>query len=274
MQNSKTIPCTFFARGRCRFGDRCRFMHGTATTTDEPLEPLDDVKIAAVTLPNEPIFTNENPETELSCCICFETVSAANNKSFGLVSGCDHSFCLSCLREWRYSKSNASDATKQCPVCRVAINYVVPCTSFLTGDEKEQFIKSHFEKMSQKPCKHFKAERGTCPFGQECYFAHLGQNGEDMKPTDFKKKQRSPRHISSIERDLVLLSRLLNHRMRFPFSLFDDGDDFEDEDDEDNVSFFAGYMDEDEDEYFEDDDDDEEDEDDDDDDESIPPLVH
>jgi E3 ubiquitin-protein ligase makorin len=280
MQNNfgKKITCKYFSvNGICPYGSRCWFLHeNPIASADETsavveAETLDgEVKISA---PIRPTEIADSHETELCCSICFENVSNTNGQLFGLVSGCDHCFCLSCLREWRYSKSNPSDATRQCPVCRVPITYVVPSAQFLTGEEKEATIKNYFEQMSHKPCKHFKGKPGTCPFGPECYYAHRNRYGEDMKPIDFKKKIRHPRpNIESIERDLILLTQLLHHRMNFPFTVFEDDDDgesnefdddVEDDDDyEEDASYFGfpDFVDDEEDEEY--------------DDEELPPLIH
>lgn len=243
MQNNsnKTILCKYFwSNGTCRFGDQCWFLHDVPPTVETTLsteissvatpDEEKDVKIAAVNLSNGTHCPEDGQsESEHCCSICFESVSNTKTKLFGLVSGCDHCFCLSCLREWRYSKNNPSDSTRLCPVCRVDIKIVVPSIRFVTGEEKEAVINNHFKNMALKPCKHFKAKLGTCPFGQDCYYAHLSRNGEDMKPNDFKKPRQQPRiDMSSLERDLVLLSRLLNHRVRFPFAMFDDDEEDDD----------------------------------------------
>ncbi|KAF8467682.1 hypothetical protein BDZ91DRAFT_121739 [Kalaharituber pfeilii] len=55
------------------------------------------------------------------CPICSEFP-----KVFGLMSGCDHIFCLECIYEWR----SMSKANKTCPICRVRSNYVVPSSVY------------------------------------------------------------------------------------------------------------------------------------------------
>jgi len=246
-RDQKKAICRYFLRdGTCRYGSKCWFRHEIPTTVETPDELSsvlkndedEDVKVAAVNLSDQTKSSSpeENTDNEHCCAICFDAVSS--DKLFGLVSGCDHCFCLTCLREWRYSKNNSSDTTRLCPVCRVAITYVVPSNRFLIGQEKDEAIKRYHDNMAQKPCKHFKVGKlGTCPFGQECFYAHRNRNGEDMKPNDRKKKQRNSRPNGlppSIEHDLIMLSRLLNQRMGFPFHVFDDeGDEDEDEDDYD-----------------------------------------
>jgi len=55
-----------------------------------------------------------------------------------------------------------------------------------------------------------------------------------MKANDFKKKQRPRFNIpTSMEHDLILLSRLLSQRMRFPFHSYPDDEESEDGDDYD-----------------------------------------
>jgi hypothetical protein len=47
--------------------------------------------------------------------------------SFGLLENCAHSFCLSCIREWRASADAVrTEAVRACPICRVESHFVVP----------------------------------------------------------------------------------------------------------------------------------------------------
>ncbi len=184
---NKTV-CRYFSQGEyCRYGSRCHFLHESAVVPIQPMVveeesnigiPIcqskdiqpgsinDDVKIAAVNVSTPNLTTGTNTENDEHCCnICFENIT----DGFGLVSGCDHCFCLSCLRSWRYSKNNASDTTRLCPVCRVDIKYVIPSSQFLIGDAKDVAIKTFYDNMAQKPCRNFKVgQLGTCPFGKVC----------------------------------------------------------------------------------------------------------
>ena len=38
-----------------------------------------------------------------------------------------------------------------------------------------------------RPCKFFTGSIGSCPFGPDCWYAHLSPNGEELKLVDFQK---------------------------------------------------------------------------------------
>lgn len=61
-------PCFFFQRGFCRNGSDCRFAHVVV----------------------------EGAAAEV-CGICFDDVKTR----YGLLTGCEHAFCLECIRQWR-----------------------------------------------------------------------------------------------------------------------------------------------------------------------------
>lgn len=66
----------------------------------------------------------------LECCVCLEPVmSKANPKDrkFGLLSGCDHVFCLSCIRNWR--SNTEDDRLDMAGVCFVQVHCNVHCCS-------------------------------------------------------------------------------------------------------------------------------------------------
>lgn len=90
--------CAFFQQGSCRYGAACRHYHATKTATDDSAF----------------IVEKELKEsTEIECCICYEVVLSKPGERFGLLSGCMHAFCLSCVRNWRgmtdeQSKENVS----------------------------------------------------------------------------------------------------------------------------------------------------------------------
>jgi hypothetical protein len=47
---------------------------------------------------------------------------------FGILPGCDHAFCIRCLREWR-AKYEQGQAIRSCPVCRTVSYFLVPSGS-------------------------------------------------------------------------------------------------------------------------------------------------
>lgn len=144
-------PCKFFAReGSCRYGDRCFFSHEQMPKKNED-----------------------------NCSICFDPVL----DNYGLLVNCDHLFCLDCLRTWRGSKEASKEAKRSCPLCRSISDFIVPSKVFLTGKAKESMIKNYKKWLGTRPCKYFDPESLTssCPFGPECFYAHMTSEGVDVK---------------------------------------------------------------------------------------------
>jgi E3 ubiquitin-protein ligase makorin len=69
------------------------------------------------------------------CGICFDSIAACG-KRFGLLTGCDHVFCLECIRTWRKSTSVDKDVSRSCPCCREHSYFVMPSKFSVTGELK------------------------------------------------------------------------------------------------------------------------------------------
>eukprot|EP00752_Nemacystus_decipiens_P006422 g5785.t1 len=123
------------------------------------------------------------------CGICLENIPASG-KRFGLLN-CDHVYCLECLRTWRKSKGPQKDISRTCPECRKVSFFLVPSKEHLKGKAKLKAIQAYKKGLSKLPCKYHKPARsggngsssGTnvCPFGARCFYAHLDENGNDVK---------------------------------------------------------------------------------------------
>jgi len=147
--NKKPILCKFFQAGSCLKGDSCNYSH--------------DVKTLEVI-----VETTPQKDGELSCSICLENCESAK-KRFGLLNGCDHVFCLECIREWR--KQIDSQVVRSCPLCRKQSHYVIPSTIFATGEAKKKIELLYLTSLRDIPCKYFK-KVGKCPFGDNCFYVH------------------------------------------------------------------------------------------------------
>lgn len=117
------------------------------------------------------------------CGICFDRPRGPGGR-YGLLSGCDHPFCLDCVRQWRSaddgSESSSSSVHKTCPLCRVKSHYVVPSVTFLTGARKAAATASYMEHVARIPCKYYTADR-VCPFGMHCFYLHDGEAEESPR---------------------------------------------------------------------------------------------
>lgn len=134
------------------------------------------------------------------------TDKSVQRKKFGLLTGCDHVFCIDCLRHWRKEQkkdaselsslipgrddvSSASDRVRACPTCRQVSDFVVPSDKFCVGVEKVQVVGAYKARLSCIPCKRFNGRLGSCPFGRDCFYAHRRSGGQDMKRKDKSKKE-------------------------------------------------------------------------------------
>jgi len=176
----KQIPCPFFAQGTCRYGDFCQLRHD---------------KCEIISSPND---SNTQEEDALTCGICLECINKGvqNNKKFGLLSCCDHVFCFTCLMEWRKEGSKEAEDRRCCPTCRKHSNYVVPSNEFAIGEEKQKIAAMYKAKLAIIPCKKFDGILGSCPFGKDCFYMHVDEDGRDIKFQDKSMKELHEEQIS------------------------------------------------------------------------------
>ncbi|TMW68266.1 hypothetical protein Poli38472_005734 [Pythium oligandrum] len=158
--------CTYFLQGLCRYGDSCFYSHTLETS---PV-PVDEFALVQEELANS---------TDLECGICYDNVIEKGER-FGLLSGCTHPFCLSCVRNWRGNADQPKQTVRQCPVCRIETHFVVPSNRMIVDPERKQdLVKRYINNLASIPCRHFDEGRGTCPFGTSCFYAHRLPDGTE-----------------------------------------------------------------------------------------------
>jgi E3 ubiquitin-protein ligase makorin len=214
--------CRYFKLGSCKRGSSCFYKHDIQNSPSEGSSRAD---VQAI---------NPKSGEEIVCAVCFE-----DPQQFGLLIGCDHVFCLKCVREWRNATSKdmslrESNVIKECPVCRTRSDFVVPSFKYKKGKEKEKEIESYKTKLGKISCKYFNRKGRyyrVCPFGDNCFYAHVDQNGKKLSCI----KQISGTNSRG-------LARLNNFYLGF-MGLQDEEDDEDEEDEEE-------WEDEDEDEGY------------------------
>ncbi|KAI0766941.1 hypothetical protein BD413DRAFT_480264 [Trametes elegans] len=161
----KNKPCKFYAAGFCKRGDRCWFVHARPGTSG---------KRAA---------SQFDEDDENLCSICYDKPA-----TYGLLVGCSHIFCITCIKNWRGSEGKSEDiiqagTTKTCPMCRTASRFVIPSTFYYAEQDprKAQTIQNYKASMARIKCKYFErsllSRRRKCPFGNECFFKHENADG-------------------------------------------------------------------------------------------------
>ncbi|XP_065917991.1 E3 ubiquitin-protein ligase makorin-1-like isoform X2 [Dysidea avara] len=132
------LLCPFAAKGFCPFGDDCEYLHGLVCDLCgcECLHPYD---ISQQEEHRKQCVDHHEKEMEkafaaqrsegITCSICMEVVLSKNPPSeqrFGILTDCDHPFCLSCIRHWRSSTDIKKSTIRACPICRKVSYFVIP----------------------------------------------------------------------------------------------------------------------------------------------------
>ncbi|XP_076978489.1 E3 ubiquitin-protein ligase makorin-3 [Tamandua tetradactyla] len=187
--------CPYAAAGRCFRGENCAYLHGEACDMCglHILHPLDaDQRAEHI----KACIEAHEKDMELSfavqrsmdkvCGICMEVVYEKANPSdcrFGILSNCNHTYCLKCIRVWRRAKHFEYRIIKSCPQCRVTSNFVIPSEFWVEEEEeKQKLIQQYKEAMSNKACRYFDEGRGCCPFGENCFYKHAYPEGAGVEP--------------------------------------------------------------------------------------------
>lgn len=188
MQASLPIParpvCQFFLQGDCRYGLMCRYAHIMPMMNNtEAMMPVMNAGppiLPAMNAELPMVLPMQNPDS-IECNICYELVTGG----FGLLTGCNHPFCLKCLREWRQKGLAGGDAkaVRSCPVCREPSHFVVPSSHFPSDpDEKAVVVERYKSTLAARECMYLKKGE-ECPFGSSCFYAHLTPDGQRVVPT-------------------------------------------------------------------------------------------
>ncbi|XP_051144338.1 E3 ubiquitin-protein ligase makorin-like isoform X2 [Andrographis paniculata] len=204
--------CTFYQSGVCAYGSRCRYehidvaetsAHGAVAEENHPnargeecpicgkqcLQPREREEHSNVCEGRRKHMEALRTSQEIECCVCLDRVLSKPTRAgrkFGILSECDHPFCISCIRNWRSSSPasglNINSALRACPVCRRRSYFVIPsATWFSSKEEKHEIINNYKKKLSTIDCKYFDFGKRTCPFGAGCFYKHAYQDGRQEK---------------------------------------------------------------------------------------------
>ncbi|KAJ7245147.1 hypothetical protein B0H12DRAFT_790343 [Mycena haematopus] len=155
--------CRFYANGFCKRGAKCWFAHTKGKEKEIDIDEEDDL-----------------------CSICFD-----KPVTYGLLTGCNHIFCITCIKQWRDPVNKSVDVVdsgniKRCPMCRQPAKFIIPSSKFYAqGEAKDAAMARYLDSMKRVPCKHFQkslaSARATpfCPFGKDCFYQHRNLDGSD-----------------------------------------------------------------------------------------------
>ncbi|XP_020339629.1 probable E3 ubiquitin-protein ligase makorin-2 isoform X1 [Oncorhynchus kisutch] len=200
--------CPSAAAGQCHYGNTCPYLHGDLCEICrlQVLHPHDPEQRRAhekmcmlvFEADMEKAFAAQHSQDKV-CSICMEVVyekAAASERRFGILSSCCHTYCLSCIRQWRCAKQFENKIIKSCPECRVVSEFVIPSVYWVEDqDEKNRLIEDFKSGVSKKPCKYFDQGRGTCPFGGKCFYMHAYPDGTRAEPDKPRKQLGSEGNV-------------------------------------------------------------------------------
>ncbi|KAF5738372.1 hypothetical protein HS088_TW13G01270 [Tripterygium wilfordii] len=207
--------CSFDAAGNCPRGDTCLHIHGDLCSTCgkhclHPFRPEEREQHKRTCEKKQKRLEALKHSQEIECSVCMEYVLSkptVAERKFGLLSECDHPFCISCIRNWRSSSPSSgvdvNSALRTCPICRKLSYFVVPSVIwYSTQEEKQEIVDSYKEKLSSIDCKHFNFGNRNCPFGTSCFYKHTVKPGSYMwKYNRPPPSRRPPRRSNIVDMD-------------------------------------------------------------------------
>lgn len=210
------LLCPFFAQGHCPYEDECAYIHGDiCELCGMPvLHPTDLVQRQAhsnecmkqLELDMELSFAIAQSKDKI-CGICMDTIldkEPSTERRFGIMSNCNHIFCLSCIRKWRGARQFENKIVRACPECRVNSDFVTPSKYWVESDEeKGKLIQGYKKALGAKPCMYFKKGEGDCPFNDKCFYLHAMADGTIAQPKPKQKRRRQ-----NAEGDIDLISQI------------------------------------------------------------------
>jgi E3 ubiquitin-protein ligase makorin len=185
----------FTATGACARGDACRRVHGAACERCgkhalHPLNPADAAAHDAECAARAARIAELASSADVECGVCLEVVLSkprVGDRRFGLLTGCDHAFCLACIRSWRGHADggggglDVDGAVRACPLCRSPSAFVTPSATWpATPEAKAAVIEGYKTALSSIECRHWARGRGVCPFGTSCHYRHVDADGREV----------------------------------------------------------------------------------------------
>ncbi|MEN2499197.1 MAG: hypothetical protein MHMPM18_003430, partial [Marteilia pararefringens] len=179
-------PSCYFEE-KCPNSDKCPYIHGERCNVcnKNVLHPYNEsrkinhIKACMKSSEDSQKFSKLAKQSHnIECSICYCEIFESSH-AFGLLSECDHAFCLECILSWRSSGIDAVlENVKSCPVCKTKSYYIVPSKYFYPQpEEKQHYMKIYLDRMKQKQCRNFDNGYGHCDFGPKCLFRHQLADG-------------------------------------------------------------------------------------------------
>ncbi|KAG6395046.1 hypothetical protein SASPL_145637 [Salvia splendens] len=209
LSDDNHVICSFSGAGDCPRGEDCPHIHGDLCPICDkrclhPFRPQEREEHLKSCEKRRKHMEALRCSQEIECSVCLEAVLSkptSAERKFGILSECDHSFCISCIRNWRSSSSTSgihlNSAVRACPLCRRLSYFVIPSVVwYSSSEEKQEIVQSYKTKLRSIDCKHFDFGNGTCPFGTSCFYRHAFHDG--------RLEEVAVRHVGGDDGDVVV----------------------------------------------------------------------
>ncbi|GFH49826.1 hypothetical protein CTEN210_06302 [Chaetoceros tenuissimus] len=256
--------CRFYLMGKCRYTDEvCTFSHrsGEGDETIEearknihcPFHENKEKRYLRCRHQSNCWFSHgaeeeEEGEEELSADLVCTVIE--KGQRFALFSDCDHTCCYCCARKWHRNKhrrdailARPAEAQKHvhqpgnkplmrhsCPMCRQLSKNLYPSKHYLKGEEKKAYIATYIDEQNKRQCHYYAS--GTCPFGDECNFQHVDENGNDLFELHNSRLKARLELLKELDADPIPLENSFaqeNPSIWWDWDATDDDDDIDDE---------------------------------------------
>ncbi|XP_071438857.1 probable E3 ubiquitin-protein ligase makorin-1 [Hetaerina americana] len=238
VETEKTVPLCPYSKQdeNCKYEEYCPFTHRLLCDICNLfcLDPTDENEQKKH---KSECMKNHERDMEISfaiqrskdktCGVCFEVIleKAPRKRKFGILPSCNHCFCLACIRRWRQAKNFDSSIRRACPECRASSDFVCPSPYWFDNKEdKEKLISDYKGVLSSKDCKYFRRGRGTCPFGNKCFYLHAYPDGTkaDVGPPVRHRRQNAEGDVEVQEVFLRDFFEIGEGHWQFQIDEFDD----------------------------------------------------
>ena len=153
--------------GYCKFKSNCMFLH----TKDYDIIKLTICKFKSNCHNRECKFGHidqiENQEnnsiSDDICGICWDNIYTSN-KRFGILSNCEHKFCIYCIRKHKQNYELPVGNRNSCPICRITSYGYIASKFFLTGKEKKYEFNRCEKKRLTIQCRDKNCTKLLCGF--------------------------------------------------------------------------------------------------------------
>ncbi|CAD6339465.1 unnamed protein product [Miscanthus lutarioriparius] len=192
--------CTFYQKGACSYGSRCRYDHVKVSRNPTvPPPPPTSSAARRVTSTSLQLLSSSQPHTghqtdssnqrhQISVDVLAHSASKPawrNDFQHDIVSddGIDWSSNRNLLNQTSLKPADLpicsfAAALRACPICRKLSYYVIPSVLwYFSKEEKEEITESYKSKLKSIDCKYFDFGTGSCPFGTSCFYRHAYRDG-------------------------------------------------------------------------------------------------